>query len=155
MNYFPEYVQLALSEIPSEISVVIPLAGCSHCCPNCHSPHLQDKNGGEFITIPILHNILRKYKNKASCVLFFGGEYDTDRLLDLVTYADYYGFKTALYSGYELEELDSRLVGMLDYIKSGSFKEELGGLSSRTTNQRLWKRVDGELVDITAEMQRG
>ena len=63
-------------------------------------------------------------------------------------------FKVALYSGYELWELDPKLVGMLDYIKCGSYIEELGGLDKKGTNQRLWKRVDGELVDITAEMQR-
>ena len=154
MNYFPEYVQLALSEVPGEISVVVPLAGCGKHCPHCHSPHLQDRDGGEFLTIPILHEILMKYKSKASCVLFFGGEYDSDRLLDFVTYADYYRFKVALYSGYELEELDSRLVGMLDYIKIGPYIEELGGINVKGTNQRLWKRVDGELEDITAEMQR-
>ena len=154
MNYFPEYVQLALSEIPSEISVAIPLAGCSHCCPNCHSPQYQNKNGGEFFGNHAYHYILDKYEHKASCILFFNGEYNSDLLIGCTQLAHFRGFKVALYSGYELEELDSRLVGMLDYIKCGSYKEELGGLSSRTTNQRLRKRVDGELVDVTAEMQR-
>ena len=43
---------------------------------------------------------------------------------------------------------------MLDYVKTGSYKEELGGINVKGTNQILWKRVDGELVDITTEMQR-
>lgn len=155
MNYFPEYTQLVLQEIPNEISVCISLAGCGHSCVGCHSPHLQDKNGGTILVSTIFNTILDKYEGKASCVLFFNGEYQTANLIELVKMSKNRNFKVALYSGYDLDELDSRLVGMLDYIKTGSFKEELGGLSSRTTNQRLWKRVDGELVDITAEMQRG
>ena len=154
MNYHPEYVQLALQEVPGEIAVVVPLSGCGKQCPHCHSPQYQDKNGGVPLTTSKYGDILIKYERKASCVLFFGGEYDVDSLYWLLDIAKVRGFKVALYSGYELEELDSRLVGMLDYIKCGSYKEELGGLSSRTTNQRLRKRVDGELVDVTAEMQR-
>ena len=154
MNYFPEYTQLVLQEIPNEISVCISLAGCSHCCPNCHSPHLQDKNGGEEFTAKAFEDILEKYRNKASCFLVFGGEYDTQTLHDIFVFAKCFGYKVALYSGYDLWELDPKLVGMLDYIKCGSYIEELGGLNKKGTNQRLWKRVDGELGDITAMMQR-
>ena len=75
MNYFPEYVQLTLQEVPSEISVVIHLAGCGHRCVGCHSPHLQDKNGGELLIEDDYRGWLQKYKAKASCVLFFGGEH--------------------------------------------------------------------------------
>ena len=155
MNYFPEYVQLALSEVPGEISVAIPLAFCGHRCKGCHSPQYQDRNGGKFMLLEDLNQICEKYKSKASCVLFFGGEYDSERLCRMIKICKQFEFKVALYSGYDLWELDPKLVGMLDYIKCGSYIEELGGLDKKGTNQRLWKRVDGELVDITAEMQRG
>ena len=87
MNCFPEYVQLTLQEIPSEISVVVPLAGCSHSCYHCHSPHLQDRNGGEEFTAKAFEDILEKYRNKASCFLVFGGEYDTQTLHDIFVFA--------------------------------------------------------------------
>ena len=141
MNYFPEYVQLALSEIPTEISVVIPLAGCSHKCVGCHSPQYQDKNGGELLIEDDYRGLLRKYKSKASCVLFFGGEYDPCMLAVLSWIAKDYGFKTALYSGFDMEELPKGLAECFGYIKTGSYKEELGGLDKKGTNQRLWKRV--------------
>ena len=154
MNYFPEYTQLVLQEIPNEISVCISLAGCSHCCPNCHSPHLQDKNGGEFMLLENLNEICEKYKAKATCVLFFGGEHSPERLIRMTKICHQFGFKTGLYSGFSLHELSPELIASFEYLKTGSYKEELGGLDKKTTNQRLWKRVDGELVDITAEMQR-
>ena len=155
MNYFHEYTQIVLQEIPNEISATVVLSGCGRRCRGCHSPHYQDRNNGSFFFFDDIKDICEKYKNKASCILFFNGDMkDIDAMLDRITYCRCMGFKVALYSGYELEELDSRLVGMLDYIKTGSYKEELGGLDKKTTNQRLWKRVDGELVDITAEMQR-
>ena len=155
MNYFPEYVQLALSEIPSEISAVVPLAGCSHSCYHCHSPQYQDRNGGEWLTYYTYRDILEKYYRKASCILFFGGEYDTEELVKLSWLARLKGFKTALYSGFEYDELPENILREFTYIKTGKYVEELGGINIKGTNQRLWKRVDGELVDITAEMQRG
>ena len=155
MNYFPEYVQLCLSEIPGEISVVIPLAGCLHHCPNCHTPIYQDKNGGELLIEDDYRGYLQKYKGKASCVLLFNGEYDPTMLAELSWMAKDYGFKTALYSGFDLDELPKGLAECFEYLKTGSYNEKLGGINVKGTNQRLWKRVNGELVDITAEMQRG
>lgn len=154
MNYFPEYIQLALQEVPGEIAVVIPLSGCGHKCRGCHSPMYQDKNGGEILTTSKFDDILTKYECKASCVLLFNGEHEPDSLFCLIRIAKLRGFKVALYSGYELDELGPMLVDMLDYVKTGKYVEELGGINVKGTNQRLWKRVDGELVDITAEMQR-
>jgi anaerobic ribonucleoside-triphosphate reductase activating protein len=154
MNYYPEYIQLALQEVPGEIAVVIPLSGCGHKCRGCHSPMYQDKDRGELLTTSKFDDILHKYERKASCVLLFNGEHEPDSLFCLINIAKLRGFKVALYSGYELDELDPRLVGMLDYLKTGSYIEKLGGLDKVGTNQRLWKRIDGKLMDITAEMQR-
>lgn len=153
MNYFPEYVQLALSEIPGEISVAIPLAGCSHVCAGCHSPQYQDKDGGDLLTTSKFDDILHKYERKASCVLLFNGEHEPDSLFCLIRISKLRGFKVALYSGFELEELNKDVVDMLDFIKTGSYKEKLGGINVKGTNQRLWKRKDTGLVDITSVMQ--
>lgn len=151
MNYFPEYVQLALQEIPGEISVVIPLNYCGHCCSGCHSPVFQDKDAGRLITTSLFDDTLIKYERKASCVLLFNGEYELESLYCLIDIAKTHKFKVALYSGYELEELPLKLVDALDYWKVGSYKQELGGLAEVGTNQRLYSKTDG---DITWKMQR-
>ena len=38
---------------------------------------------------------------------------------------------------------------LIDYVKVGPYKEDLGPLNKRTTNQRLYKMVDGVKIDIT------
>ena len=154
MNYFPDQVFLALQEIPSEISLVIPLAGCSHHCVGCHSPEYRDKDGGEVLTEERYLKYLQQYKDKASCICFFGGEHSPLTLVVWSGLAQGYGFRTALYSGFDFEELPEGLADCFDYVKCGSYREELGGLSEKTTNQRMLKKVGGEFVDITEEFWR-
>ena len=154
MNYHKDSVFLALQEIPSEITLVIPLAGCSHSCRGCHSPHLQDKDGGEWLTFADYSKLLEKYENKASCICFFGGEHNADDLMKLAHIARIKGFKSALYSGFDFEELPEGLADCFDYVKCGSFVEELGGLDKEGTNQRMLKKVNGEWINITSEFQR-
>jgi len=162
MNYFPDQVFIGLQETPSEISLVIPLAGCSHHCVGCHSPHLQDKNGGEVLTEERYLKYLQQYKDKASCICFFGGESHGVTLAVWAGIAHGYGFKTALYSGFDFEEIqeglfDGLLKGLadcFDYVKCGSYVEELGGLDMIETNQVMWKKVEDYWVNITSEFQR-
>ena len=155
VNYFPDQVFLGLQEIAGEITLIIPLAGCSHRCVNCHSPHFQDKNGGEILVTTIFDDILHKYENKASCVCFFGGEWQSESLCCLSDIARMRGFRVALYSGFDFEELPEGLADCFDYIKCGEYREELGGLDSRTTNQRMLRRgADGSWTNITEEYWR-
>ena len=37
-----------------------------------------------------------------------------------------------------------------DYVKIGSYKQELGGLASSKTNQRMYRLANGKMEDITA-----
>lgn len=155
MNYFPDQVFLALQEVPGEISLIIPLAGCSHSCKGCHSPHFQDKNGGEILVTTIFDDILCKYESKVSCVCFFGGEWQPESLRCLSHIARMHGFKVALYSGFDFEELPEDLTGEFTYIKTGMYREELGGLDSRTTNQRMLRReADGSWTCLNSEFWR-
>jgi hypothetical protein len=48
----------------------------------------------------------------------------------------------------EIKELfDKEFLKKLNYIKVGAYKEELGALSSPTTNQRFYVLKDGEIVE--------
>lgn len=155
MNYFPDQVFLGLQEIVGEITLIIPLAGCSHHCVGCHSPHLQDKDGGEPLYNDTLYSLYDKYKNKASTICFFGGEHDTDWLIGATDVAHFCNFKTALYSGFDFEELPEGLADCFDFIKVGSYQEEFGALDAATTNQRMLRReADGSFIDITSEFWR-
>ena len=154
MNYFPDQVFIGLQEIVGEITLIIPLAYCQHHCVGCHSPEYQDTDGGEVLYSDRLYDIYDKYKSKASCICFFGGEYDKEWLIGASEVAHFCGFKVALYSGFDFEELPEGLADCFDFVKCGSYREELGGLDKEGTNQRMLKKVDGEFVDITKEFWR-
>ena len=154
MNWFPDRSTVCLAEVPGEISLSIVLAGCGHVCKGCHSEEYQDKNAGVAFDWEQYGGLLLKYKDKCSCIVFFNGEYDAQLLIRLSWLARMMSYKTALYSGFELEQLSEELKKEFSYIKVGSYHEELGGLSEKTTNQRMLKKVDGEFMDITKEFWR-
>lgn len=149
MNYFPDQVFIGLQEIPSEISLIIPLAYCQHHCIGCHSPEYQARGGGEELSYETVVSLLQKYEGKVSCICIFNGEYNPDYLKFITVMIQNRGFKSALYSGFDFEELPEGLAECFDFIKVGCYKEELGGLDSPKTNQRMLKKVGGEWEDIT------
>lgn len=138
------YPQIYLQEIPGEISLGISISGCNINCKGCHSKETWNKNFGEELTFDKIDNLLKKNKY-ATCFLFYGGEWDND-LSMFLNYIKSKGLKTALYSG--VKEVDFNLIEHLDYYKIGPYIEELGGLNSINTNQRLYK-IDNEITDIT------
>lgn len=158
MNYFPNEVCIGLQEIPEEISLILPLAGCGHKCDGCHSKHYQNKNEGVLLTTSILDDILNKYEKKVSCVCIFSGEYDTETLSLIISFAKLRNYKVALYSGYELSELENifndDILSRLNYLKTGQYIKSLGGLESKTTNQKLFKIVDNNYINITKQFWR-
>lgn len=66
-----------------------------------------------------------------------GGEWEPENLIILLKQCRAQNFKTALYSGFDIMQIDSEVLVNLDYVKYGPYIESLGGLSSRKTNQRL------------------
>ncbi|MCL2329405.1 MAG: 4Fe-4S cluster-binding domain-containing protein [Bacteroidetes bacterium] len=54
--------------------------------------------------------------------------------------------KTAWYSG--KSEIHPNAMRFFDYIKIGDYREELGGLQSPATNQRLYKIENEKLLDV-------
>ena len=139
---------ICFQEIPDEISLSFSISNCPNSCPGCHSPHLRTDCGRDVFAI--LPQLLRKYKDKISCVLFMGGDdYEQEpQLLEALCYCRGKGFKTALYSGFNIFPNDI-LSEQLDYVKVGSYEQDLGPLNYPTTNQRLYKKENGEWKDIT------
>ena len=70
---------------------------------------------------------------------------------EFVSYAEYAhekGLKTCLYSGHDT--VIEKWMHIFDYIKLGSYREELGTLDSVTTNQRMYrKNSHNNYEDIT------
>jgi len=149
MNYFPEQVFIGLQEVPNEISLIIPIAGCSRNCKGCHSPEYRDASNGVQLTNTLYLELLDKYRNKVSCICFFAGEFEVEHLL---LEARRRGFNTALYSGYDkLWDIPWGIMDKLDYLKLGYYNEDLGGLDKKSTNQKMYMVTGDGLEDITHE----
>jgi anaerobic ribonucleoside-triphosphate reductase activating protein len=133
MNY--SEIEVVLQEVPSEISICFTITGCKLNCKGCHSPHLWKKGSGEKLTEEKYLQILRKYKEFASCVLFMGGEWHRQELVQNLKTAKNMGYSTCLYTG--LEKVDKEILSKLTWIKTGSWIQELGGLDCKTSNQRF------------------
>lgn len=151
------YYSEIFKEIPGEITLGISISGCQIRCPGCHSRELwEDK--GKPLDWPTLHTLIHLHHG-ITCVCLFGGERDIDTLADLFYHARKY-VKTAWYCG--LDFIPKNKVGILrylDFYKIGHYDQELGGLDSPATNQRLYKIThisDEEYIetDITKQLQK-
>ena len=168
------YQGITFQEVPNEVSMTFFLLGCPKHCKGCHSEDYWDTNVsptlGKPFTLKELENTINEnivdYAN-CSTLLFMGGEWKEREFFDTIKefYNEHmYGNlnlqskKLAWYIGKEHDELKySRYAkSYFDILKTGEYKEELGGLKSKTTNQdymiKAWEIVtaiyfhsDGEL----------
>tara|TARA_R110002126_G_scaffold21419_5_gene77415 strand:+ start:784 stop:1233 length:450 start_codon:yes stop_codon:yes gene_type:complete len=126
---------VVLQEVPGEISLCFTISGCPLRCEGCHSPFLWKEGSGSKISRKAYEDILHRYSGLATCVVFMGGEWHPKELLFYLKYAQEHNYKTCLYTG--LDEVDKRLLNHLTYLKTGPWIKELGGLDSKTTNQKF------------------
>ncbi|WP_373753011.1 anaerobic ribonucleoside-triphosphate reductase activating protein [Neisseria weixii] len=137
-------------EVPNETSLAFLIAGCPLRCPGCHSADSWKAGLGKALTAEYLAGRLKRYQGLISCVLFMGGEWQPEALLPLLKLAQSAGLKTCLYTGLERAEWEAvsdGLIGHLDYLKTGRWVMELGGLDSPTTNQRFTDLRTGETLN--------
>jgi len=131
------YQKEVFQEIPNEMSLAIAISGCQIHCPGCHSRELwEDK--GPLLSIEGLDKLLDQHQG-ITCLLLMGGERDIDALIEIFMHF-HKKIKTAWYCG--LDRIPKDKVGIcqyLDFLKTGHYDMELGGLDSPTTNQRLYK----------------
>ncbi len=139
---------IVFAEIPDEVSLAINITNCPNACKNCHSLWLW-KDEGEELNKESLSTILNQYAD-VTCIAFMGGDRTPKEVNDLAHFVKHnFNKKTAWYSGKEeiSKEIDTN---NFDYIKIGSYQENLGSLKQKTTNQKLYRLYNGEIVeDIT------
>ncbi len=144
---------IVFSEIPDETTLAINLTNCPFRCPGCHSPHLRE-DIGRVLDREELQHILGRYGDAVTCVCFMGGNVCPAEVAEAASEVRDIcpDLKTAWYSGDSTLPEDS-ILSSFDYIKVGPYIEDLGPLTSPTTNQRLYRisKADGALMmdDIT------
>ena len=133
-----KYVDTLISfqEIPDEISLCINISNCPNNCPGCHSAYLKDDIGTP-LTYTELMRILKDIRG-ITCVCFMGGDKEPWEIQRLAQFVKEKGLKVAWYSGKQELHEDIRLANF-DYVKLGPYIEELGPLTSPTTNQVMYK----------------
>lgn len=148
MLKFADY-DIVFQEIPNEVTLAINIANCPNRCKNCHSPHLWD-DIGKPLNETALDDLLEKYSKSITCVAFMGGDCDCNEVVRLANYVRAtYNLKVAWYSGQE-HLPENFPISAFQFIKLGAYCEALGGLKSRTTNQRLYKILsNGKMENIT------
>jgi anaerobic ribonucleoside-triphosphate reductase activating protein len=138
---------VTFAEIPNEITLCINISNCPIHCPGCHSKYLWE-DVGEPLNLMHLCDLIDGNIG-ITCVCIMGGDadpIDVDMLAGDIK--EYYELKTAWYSGRQELSKDITLDNF-DFIKLGPYIEKLGGLDSKTTNQRMYKVEDNKLIDIT------
>ncbi|UMB54849.1 anaerobic ribonucleoside-triphosphate reductase activating protein [Lutibacter sp. A64] len=138
-------IQIVLQEVPGEISICFSICGCNLFCKGCHSPILWKDSNGKQLTETVFKNTLKNYKGLASCVLFMGGEWHKNTLINYLNYAKNEGYKTCLYTG--KEQVDENILKHLSFIKTGKWIQELGGLDAPTTNQKFKEVQSNKLLN--------
>ena len=145
--------KVTFSEVPDEITLCRNISNCPCHCKGCHSSYLAEDIGDE-LSSKKLEELLQA-NNGITCVAFMGGDIDPSSIIGHAKYIKlfYPGLKVAWYSG--KQELPKHFnLEVFDYIKLGPYIEELGPLNSKTTNQRMYKVVNGELIDITYKFRK-
>lgn len=145
-----KYVEkmVVFQEIPDEISLSYSISNCPYHCDGCHSAYLADDIGKPLYD-ELMIDLHQNY-DKVSCILFMGGDDERQReeLVDCLRLCKFNGYKTALYTGASVA--NEAVLPFLDYIKIGPYIKELGPLNNKTTNQRLFSVINGQIdQDIT------
>ncbi len=139
--------KVVFREIPDEITLAVNISGCPCNCEGCHSSYLAEDIGEELSTEALAALIARN--DMISCLSFMGGDREPCEVSRLAAFikAHYPQIKVGWYSG--RDELSPEVeIKNFDYIKIGSYKQELGALDSPTTNQHLYRISQGAMSEI-------
>jgi anaerobic ribonucleoside-triphosphate reductase activating protein len=147
MLKYTEY-EVGFREIPNKVTLLINISNCPNHCVGCHSPELRTNIGTELTNDEFLR--ILKENDGVNCVCFMGEGRDLPRLIEIIKLSKETQpfLDTALYTG--SDEFDETVFeGKLNYLKIGHYDDKYGPLDKPTTNQRLYRLVDGRRDDIT------
>ena len=137
--------QVTFQEFPDEVSLCINISNCPFHCKGCHSPELWEDIGTK-LTFEELDSLIKNNEG-ITCVGFMGGVPKNVNSLAFHIHMNYPSLKVGWYWGGDKVPSDIELE-WFDYIKLGSYIEELGGLDNPNTNQKMYSVKDWK--DITS-----
>lgn len=140
------------------LRAVLWLAGCTHCCPECHNPVTWDPNGGILFDAAAKEELFAELgKDYIQGVTFSGGDplyvgSRSDLLALIQELKEKFPHKTMwLYTGYLWEEVcDLELVSYLDVLVDGEFEID------KKDNSLEWKGSSNQrVIDVQRSLEAG
>lgn len=145
IEVFNPVYSVVLQEVPGEISIGWMAKKCRQNCPGCSYKSLE-KYGVLDLSLQMFEQILKENQGLATCVLFMGGEEESE-LPEFLSRAKALGYKTCMYTGMKtIGEVDIQIVDKLDFIKVGRW--EGTSLKDENTNQKFFA-LTPEVQDLT------
>lgn len=135
---------ITLTEIPGRIAFYFEIGNCTQGCPQCHSPHLSQQQTFAFYTIEDMERMAEHAAEQgADAIVLMGGTTNgipVDDLVALLMRLSHI-LPVCLYSGSDDMVHDFAIAerAWIQWLKTGSYDEVRGGLTSPTTNQRFYK----------------
>ena len=137
--------QVCFQEVPDEVALAFTITGCPLRCQGCHSQDSWDPQIGIELNRLTFEGYLHRYQGLVSCILFFGGEWNPQALIEKLLISKTMGLKTCLYTG--KDKVPQKIVQQLDFLKTGAWLPTRGGLEKPTTNQRFMDLKTGNLLN--------
>lgn len=136
-------------EVPNEKCLTFHISECQNNCQHCQSPWLHSSVGDNINEY--FEYLIEAYSEQITCICFLGEGKNTEtehiEFYNLCNIAKKYKLKTCLYSGRDCNIED--WMKIFDYVKIGSYNKTLGAINIKTTNQRLYKKINHSFIDIT------
>ena len=135
---------ITLNEVPDHIAFYVELGECTQHCKGCHSPHLWCALESKTDLEDLLALAQDAVDKGAKAIVLMGGTTNglsRDDIITIINTLDWVA-PVCLYSGSDDEDVNMDIAyhSNLMWIKTGSYKEELGGLQSPKTNQRFYRK---------------
>ena len=140
------------------IGISLFVQGCHFHCKNCFNQSTWDFNGGEEFTEEVKQKMFelldRSYITRISIL---GGETlsppNREDICNLCKEIKekFPNKKTWLYTGYKYEDIDFDILDYIDVLVDGQYEDDKRNLRLQfrgSTNQRIWKKTDGEWHNV-------
>ena len=119
-------------------------------CEGCHNPHSWEFNQGiSYLNkLPRIKNYIKGNPTLINNIMIFGGEpldQDENKLIDFLTYLRQFKRDVWLFTRFNLNEVDNKILTLLDYIKCGEYDKNKivddnvqYGIKLATSNQNIY-----------------